>query len=147
MLDKVSERKLIEKIKSKKTFTFATGSEEKEYLLDLMEKRIPKRIRVIYYTNYKGETHVSRYQCATCDYVITEWLCRYCNKCGQRIDWAEHKGTSFYIPTREIKKLEKVIKENFDYNEGEVFFKYNENTPVMKDEIREVLQNGQSDID
>lgn len=140
MLDKVSEGKLIEKIKAKKRFTFANGSEEKDYLLDLMEKRIPKRIRIIYYTNRLGETHISRYQCAACDYVITEWLCRYCDKCGQRLDWTGYNAEAHYNPIREVKKLEKVIKENFDCNEQGVFFKYD--GPVMEDEIEEVLKNG-----
>lgn len=43
---------------------------------------------------------------------------------------------------KENEKLKKIIKENFwVFNNDEVLFKFNENIPVMQEEIKEVLEN------
>ena len=43
---------------------------------------------------------------------------------------------------KENEKLKKIIKENFwVFNNDEVLFKFNENIPVMQEEIKEVLND------
>ena len=40
----------------------------------------------------------------------------------------------------ENEKLKKIIKENFCIVENEVIFKFNENSPTMQEEIKEILK-------
>lgn len=60
------------------------------------------------------------------------------------------ENAEFYVKSRdalwdlkmENEKLKKIIKENFwVFNNDEVLFKFNEHTPIMQNELKEVLEN------
>lgn len=56
-------------------------------LQELVDKQTPVGIDVIKGVNHKGETIIKRYECPDCKYVIYNWLCKRCDKCGKLLDW------------------------------------------------------------
>lgn len=57
--------------------------EDAEYILDAIEKQIPKKA-------YKHKEDY--YVCPNCDCQITwQWFESYCEHCGQAIDWSDEE--------------------------------------------------------
>lgn len=64
-----------------------TYNKNVQIIKELVDKQTPVGINAIKGVNHKGEMEVKRYECPKCKYVIYNWLCKRCDKCGQMLDW------------------------------------------------------------
>jgi predicted RNA-binding Zn-ribbon protein involved in translation (DUF1610 family) len=54
-------------------------------IFEILEKQVPKN------PIYNGQYFATNYTCPTCGrlYWEKEYICKYCDSCGQRLDWEE----------------------------------------------------------
>ncbi|MFA5433605.1 MAG: hypothetical protein WC319_12150 [Candidatus Paceibacterota bacterium] len=63
-----------------------------EKLKELVDRATPKKINLRHVSNYKGEISLSEKQyCPNCFEMIFDKKPKYCEHCGQALDWSEEK--------------------------------------------------------
>ena len=65
------------------------GIEAQDLLQELVDKLIPKKVKVWSFVNVRGK-HVNVYYCGSCNqYIDRIKYENYCFNCGQALDWSE----------------------------------------------------------
>ena len=89
MMDEKKVREAIETIKSNyPTSGYYMLCEALDIAMEALEKQLPKKLIEHHYEE-PGETPYIKYGCGNGCKMQPSRSSKYCNQCGQRIDWSE----------------------------------------------------------